>query len=68
MHVSRKHRKQFGTCEHRGYGKTCHRCNPNPPLDKALALKGGFGPKVQKKQEVKDAIEKKRSKKKGGKK
>lgn len=63
-HAHRKHRKQFNTCEHRGYGNTCHRCNPNSPLDKTLALKGDYGPKVQKKYEIKDVLEKKRSKKK----
>lgn len=59
------HRKSFNTCEHRGFGKTCHRCNPNLPVDRTAALKGEYGPKVQNKHEVLAAVEAKRSKKKG---
>jgi len=66
-HSRRKHKKQFNTCEHRGYGKICHRCNPEPPADRTAALQGGYGPKVQKKHEVLVAAEAKRSRKKGGK-
>lgn len=51
-HAHRKHRKQFDTCEHRGFGKTCHACNPNEPRNRDKALAGAYGPKVQRKEEA----------------
>ncbi len=64
-HARKVHRKSFNTCEHRGFGKTCHRCNPNPPVDRTAALKGEYGPKVQNKVALRAAAEATRSKKKG---
>lgn len=46
-------RKKVFKCEHKGFGDYCHTCSPNIPRDSQKALKGEYGPKVQKKEERK---------------
>lgn len=44
-------RKKFHTeCQHKSFGKFCHKCAPNKPRDREKALAGEYGPKVQRKE------------------